>query len=42
MTNFIKGCLQFYEKDRFDWEKVFLHPLFEGVFLNKFNRMKKG
>jgi len=40
MKNFIMGCLQVDEKKRFDWENIFMHPLFGGLFKNNFTGKK--
>lgn len=29
MKDFVMGCLNRDESKRFDWERIFLHPLFE-------------
>lgn len=42
MKDFIQGCLRIDEDQRFDWLKVFLHPVFKGIFNKNFQGMKKG
>ena len=35
-SDFIKGCLQINEKNRFSWEDVFSHEIFQNLHKNKF------
>jgi serine/threonine protein kinase len=37
MKNFILGCLCIDEKKRFDWDQIFLHPLFGSKFEANFH-----
>jgi hypothetical protein len=42
MKDFIKGCLQVKEENRFDWIQLFKHPILRGVFTQNFENMKPG
>lgn len=42
MKDFIQGCLQINEAQRFDWVKIFLHPIFKGLFTKNIEALKKG
>jgi serine/threonine protein kinase len=42
MKDFIMGCLCRDEKKRFDWEQIFLHPLFGGKFSKNFSGKQEG
>jgi serine/threonine protein kinase len=33
-VSFLKGTLQIYEKDRLSWNEVFMHPIFNGLFVS--------
>lgn len=40
MKSFISGCLLKDEDARYDWEQVFMHPLFKDKFLPNFANKK--
>lgn len=40
MRSFILGCLNRDEKARFDWQRVFMHPLFGSKFESNYIKSK--
>ena len=40
MRSFILGCLSRDEKARFDWQRIFMHPLFGSKFESNYIKSK--
>ena len=39
--DFIENCLKVHEKDRFSWDEVFTHKIFDGFFQQYAEQNKK-